>query len=216
MNNHLINDDLFNFYNYQYKYLIPPPQQQIAPALSDIYYYPSFNNVSSSSSRTVAPPMDSISVSAPVHSFSNFSTVTKSNSVSHKANADSGSTGEYFALKDIDCVTNVQPCSPAQSISVTVANGQSIRSTHFGALQLPSGHQVTAHIFPDINGSLLSISSFVDLGYKVVYTAQKVEFIFNEFVMFEGLRDVSSRLWMVDLAFFQPNQTKNQHHPPLR
>ena len=140
----------------------------MAPALSDYYYHTSSNNVSSSSSFSTAPPSkDIFSTSAsqfpptaPVHSFAKFTAVTKANAISHRANADSGSSGEYFATKDIDCVSNVQACSPVQSIAVTVANGQSIRSTHFGVIRLPSGHEIVAHIFPDLNGSLLSISSF--------------------------------------------------------
>ena len=122
------------------------------------------------------------SSASPVQSNKNYSLVTKKNSVSHRANADSGSTGEYFAVKDITCLTNVRACQQIEKISVTVANGHSIQSTHFGTLRLPSGHEISAHIFPNINGSLLSVSSFVDLGYTVSYSSETVDFIFDNYV----------------------------------
>jgi hypothetical protein len=86
---------------------------------------------------------------------------------------------------------------------VTVANGHSIEASHIGKLQIPSGHSIVGYIFPGINGSLLSISSFVDIGYIVSYSSVKVTFALNEKVIFEGLRDPISKLWMVDLALFQ-------------
>ena len=43
----------------------------------------------------------------------------------------------------------------------------------------------------------------MDIGYKVLYSADKVEFLHNDKVIFEGQRDSTTRLWMVDLAIFQ-------------
>jgi hypothetical protein len=91
-------------------------------------------------------------------------------SVSNKLNADSGSTGTYIAVRDTDNITEVKPCTPASRIGVMVANGQTIFSTHTGSLVLPSGHSLTAHIFSDLNTSLLSISDLADIGYKIIYS----------------------------------------------
>jgi hypothetical protein len=96
--------------------------------------------------------------------------------ISGVANADSGSSGVYIATRDISCLSNVESCNNFNKINVTVANGQSIASSHIGQLRVPSGHTITAYIFPNINGSLLSVSSFVDLGYIVSYSEKKVDF----------------------------------------
>jgi hypothetical protein len=57
-------------------------------------------------------------------------------------------------------------------------------------------------------GSLLSVSSLVDIGYKVLYSAEKVEFILNSKTVFEGQRDMVTRMWMVNFSVFSgPAQT---------
>ena len=71
-----------------------------------------------------------------------------------------------------------------------------------GEIQLPDGTVIKAFIFPGINGSLLSISQLVDNGFIVTYTHDKVLFIKGVELIFSGLRDPVSRLWMVDLALF--------------
>ena len=98
---------------------------------------------------------------------------------SHQANADSGSSGIYIAVQDINCLSDIQPCNDNNKIHVTVANGHIIESSYIGKLSVPSGHVLSAYIFPGINGSLLSVSSFVDLGYIVSYSTHKVEFSLN-------------------------------------
>ena len=106
-------------------------------------------------------------------------------------------------MRDISCLSDIQQCSDANRIKVIVANGHSIESSHIGKLFVPSGHTISAYIFPGINGSLLSVSSFVDLGYIVSYSSDKVEFSLQGKVIFQGERDKISKLWMVDLALFQ-------------
>ena len=117
-------------------------------------------------------------------------------------NADSGSSGNYISIRDIKYLTQLQPCTDATRISVKVANGQVIHSSHSGQLVLPSGHTVPAHTFAEMHGSLLSVSSLVDIGYKVLYSAEKVEFILNSKTVFEGQRDMVTRMWMVNFSVF--------------
>ena len=120
--------------------------------------------------------------------------------LAHPANADTGATGTYIAKRDIHCVDNVSTCRPESKISVQVANGQAITSTHEGNLYTPDGSVMKAHIFPDISDSLLSVSQLVDLGFTAEYDSTGVKFSKNKSVIFKGIRDPISRLWMVDLA----------------
>ena len=124
-------------------------------------------------------------------------------SVSSKMNADSGSSGTYIAVKDSSKITDVQLCTPASRIGVMVANGQTIFSTHTGSLILPSGHLLRAHIFADLNTSVLSISDLADIGYEITYSKLKVDFKLSNTVMFEGQRDMRTGLWMVDFSVFK-------------
>ena len=121
---------------------------------------------------------------------------------SNLANADTGASGTYIALRDIKCISNVIPCSPANQVPVQVANGQKILSSHMGELQVPGGATLKAYIFPGISGSLLSISQLVDMGFKVIYSKNKASFRKGGREIFTGPRDPISRLWMVDLAAF--------------
>ena len=122
---------------------------------------------------------------------------------SQKFNADSGSTGTYLAVRDKHVLTDIQPCTGNSRISVKVANGQNIISSHTGNLMVPSGHMLRAHIFPELNTSLLSISDLADLGYKISYSELKVEFDLGGTVVFEGDRDFRTGLWMVDFSVFK-------------
>ena len=110
------------------------------------------------------------------------------------ANADSGTTGNYIAFKNKTCMQKLMATNDHTKISVEVANGQSIKSSHIGELVVPGGDTVTAYLFPEINGSLLSISVFVDIGYTVIYSKTKVSFMKNNFIVFEGQRDSNSGL----------------------
>ena len=70
---------------------------------------------------------------------------------------------------------------------------------------MPGGDTLQAYIFPEINGSLISVSTFVDIGYTVTYDNKIVAFKKNDVIIFEGQRDSSSGLWMVDLNIFKPS-----------
>ena len=95
---------------------------------------------------------------------------------SNMANADTGATGSYIAIRDIECLHDVLPCSQASQIHVQVAYGQIMTSSYIGELRVPDGDIIKAYIFPGISASLLSISQFVDVGYTVIYSRDKVAF----------------------------------------
>ena len=117
-----------------------------------------------------------------------------------QANADSGATGNYLAVADISALRDVCISSPSQQISVAVADGALLQSTHHGFLDVPGHGPMLAYIFPQLKGSLLSISQLVKLGLRVIYCADFVTgFDSDNNTVFQGDRDVSTGLWMVDL-----------------
>ena len=84
------------------------------------------------------------------------------------ANADSGATGTYLRLTDIKVLRDVKTSTPKDQITVAVAEGTLIRSTHYGFLDVPGHGAMIAHIFPQLSGSLLSISQLVNLGLHII------------------------------------------------
>ena len=116
---------------------------------------------------------------------------------------DGGASGNYITVRAGDFFKNKIRCNATNQITVQVANGQSITSTHTTKLVVPGGDTLQAYIFPEINGSLISVSTFVDIGYTVTYDKEKVTFRKNKAIVFEGYRDSSSGLWMIDLNIFK-------------
>ena len=101
---------------------------------------------------------------------------------------------------------------PADQITVAVAEGTLIRSTHHGYLDIPGHGAMLAHIFPQLRGSLLSISQLVSLGLHVAYCANFVTFFDSEDkAVVQGNRDLRTGLWMVDLRFLS-TATKDKAH----
>ena len=179
------NYDMFNYFVYNNSKSNSPHNIYIAPSLSYPHVISSqYTNLSNNS--FVQSTANNISISV------------------DSLNADSGSSGNYVSIRDMKYLTQLQPCTNSTRISVKVANGQVIHSSHIGKLVLPSGHTVPAHTFAEMHGSLLSVSSLVDIGYKVLYSAEKVEFILNSKTVFEGQRDIVTRMWMVNFAVFAP------------
>lgn len=128
-----------------------------------------------------------------------------------RVNADSGTTGHYFALKDMNCLRDVKPVEAHKSVTVTMPNGQEITSSHTGKLNYPNitnGNEV--HIFKTLWGSLLSIGELCDTGLTAVFTANAVYIVDadNEVVVLSGERDPTTRLWMIALTPITP---KNEH-----
>ena len=173
-------------YNNRFKFNMPPPLI-IAPSLSSNHSFIPCDSNSSSSVHQVQNNNNAFVADR-----------GKEVSVSGQLNADSGSTGTYIAIRDVSNLTDVQPSTNASRIGVTVANGQTIFSTHTGTLSLPSGHSLRAHIFSDLNTSLLSIGDLADIGYSITYSKVKVEFKLENKTVFEGQRDIRTGLWVVD------------------
>jgi hypothetical protein len=88
-------------------------------------------------------------------------------------------------------------------IAVKLPNGRVITSTHSGLLNittLPIAAR-TAHIFPQLTGSLLSIGQFCDSGYSAVFNSATVTI--NDaggMAVLTGYRDENTKLYMVDLT----------------
>ena len=62
------------------------------------------------------------------------------------ANVDSGATGNYLTLADIGVLRDVRISDQNEQISVAVANGMLLRSTHHGYLDVPRHGAILAHI----------------------------------------------------------------------
>jgi hypothetical protein len=86
---------------------------------------------------------------------------------------DSGTTGHYI-LCDTACFDK-RPTS--QPLTVTLPNGEKIKSTHEATLPFPNlpKKALEAHVFPGLNGqALLSIGTFCDAGCTALFTTMAV------------------------------------------
>ena len=129
------------------------------------------------------------------------------------ANADSGATGTYLRLADIKVLRDVKMSSPIDQITVAVAEGTLIKSTHYGFLDVPGHGAMIAHIFPQLSGSLLSISQLVNLGLHASYCSNFVTFCDRDNKdVFQGNRDLRTGLWMVDLRSLSTATASGAHH----
>ena len=127
------------------------------------------------------------------------------------ANADSGASGNYLTLPHIHILREVKVSSPTERIPVAVANGMLIHSTHHGYLDVPGHGPMMAHIFPQLKGSLLSISELVNVGLHVTYCENFVTvFDIKENIILQGNRDIRTGLWMVDLQSLKRAPTQLQ------
>ena len=116
------------------------------------------------------------------------------------ANADSGASENYLTLSDMKILRDIKASSPTERIAVEVANGTLIYSTHHGYLDVPAHGPMMAHIFPQLKGSLLSISELVHVGLHVTYCKNFVTAFDNkDDIILQGNRDIRTGLWMVDL-----------------
>ena len=132
----------------------------------------------------------------------------------HSINADTGTTGHFISLPDSAVLLDIQPVD--SGISVSLPNGQVITSTHTATLNLPSLplSARSAHIFPTLTGSLLSIGMLTDAGLTAVYTADAVRILdSNGSIVLAGWRSPSTRLWMIDLPAPDPGACTEA--PPL-
>ena len=129
----------------------------------------------------------------------------------HDVNADSGTTGNYFALKDVNCLHDVREAAPHEVVTVTLPAGEEIQSSHVGILKFSPDHQgQQVHVFKSLWGSLLGIGDLCDAGLIAVFDKDRVYIVDldSETVVLTGERDAHTRLWMIALKPIQPNEEK--------
>ena len=97
-----------------------------------------------------------------------------------------------------------------EAITVRVADGKFIQSTHRGTLSLPGVGTMPVHMLPNLHASLLSISSLVNIGLKAVFDQTHVRLFRNNDEVLTGKRDIKSGLWFIDLSEFQSLPTQPQ------
>ena len=112
---------------------------------------------------------------------------------------DGGASGIYITVQAGKFLKDKTTCTNENRITVKVANGETITSTHLAKLVVPGGDILPAYIFDKIHGSLISVSSFVDIGYKVIYDDKLVSFVKNNKTIFSGKREAHSKLWNIDM-----------------
>ena len=64
------------------------------------------------------------------------------------SNADSGATGNYIRLADMNVLRDVRVSAPEEQIAVAVADGNLIHSSHHGFLDVPGHGAMIAYVFP--------------------------------------------------------------------
>jgi len=122
----------------------------------------------------------------------------------HSIIGDTGSSGNYIALRDVPALDNLQPSYPG--IQVSLPNGQIAVSTHTGTLRmpwLPPAARV-AHVFPFFAGSLLSIGLLCDSGLSATYDADRISIWDGPTCVMAGTRCPTSRLYMLDMLTPSP------------
>jgi len=122
-----------------------------------------------------------------------------------RGNADTGTTGMFFACKDITVLREV--ILDEHGISVKQPDGSIVKSTHRGILDIPTIGSTTAYVFPTLVGSLISISVLVELGLTATYTKEFVIIKEGEREVLRGNRDRSTGLWMLELSAFKQTHT---------
>ena len=130
-------------------------------------------------------------------------------STPHTGLADTGATGHYMAMTDIDCLTNLRP-TPAP-VTVTLPDGSTATSTHTGLLNLPHLPLAarTCHLFPAFRGSLISIGQLTDHGLVATFdaTSTTISTPSGQPVM-RGYRSPSMPLWRFRLV---PTSPADEH-----
>ena len=139
------------------------------------------------SQLTTSSQHNKLSMAPPPHSTS---------FITHKVNADTGTTGHYFALKDVSCLHNVQPVHAQDAITVTLPAGEEIQSTHIGELHYSPNHEPQqVHVFESLWGSLLGIGDLCDAGLVAVFDKNQVFLVdpIQKTVILTGTRNKTTR-----------------------
>ena len=107
--------------------------------------------------------------------------------------ADSGCTS-HFLGPNTPC-NHKQPT--AHGLTVSLLNGQTIRSTHTDLLPFPKIHHAArqSHVFPALkHKALLSIGQLCDHGFKDIFNDTTVH-LANADITITGTRDLSNGIY---------------------
>ena len=119
---------------------------------------------------------------------------------------DSGCTSHYMC-EAYHC-DNIAPTGQ-NALTVTVPNGQSIKSSHTATLKwdhLPIKAR-KCHIFPHLkNKILLSIGQFCDAGMTATFTEEILYIYKDNYIVLQGERSTISGMWYIDLTKYHPQK----------
>ena len=120
--------------------------------------------------------------------------------------SDTGTTGHF--LSNNAPITNKKN---GECINVGMPNGQTMSSSLTTALHHPklSKKATTAHVFKNIQKSLISISKFCDDGCKCTFSAEKLEIHKNDELIMTGHRNEQTGLWEIPLPLDRQNEMNN-------
>jgi hypothetical protein len=115
-------------------------------------------------------------------------------------NPDSGTSANFFALKDKHILSDIVPDS--HPIAVALPDGTVKWSTHTALLNIPCLPIAARNvrIIDGFVGSLLSIATLCDNGLSVVYNSESVRVCDGGATLFSGARDLATGLWCIDLT----------------
>ena len=120
---------------------------------------------------------------------------------------DTGATGHFISSNAT--TTPVQPAP--HPITVQLPDHTTITSTH--TTKVPALHklppsQQTAHVFPNLRTSLLSIGKLCDTGCTASFTKNHAQIHYNGKLLLQGTRTPNG-LWTVTPSFDQVTQANN-------
>ena len=109
-------------------------------------------------------------------------------------------------LCDASNCESIQPAG-ANAITVTIPNGEQIRSTHTATLKWPHlpPSARTCHIFPTLkNKILLSIGQFCDAGLNSAFTISHLYIYDRSTIFLQGKRKPGNGMWYIYLQSKTP------------
>ena len=113
---------------------------------------------------------------------------------------DSGASSHFLQVE----APVLEMRETANPIQVTVANGEKVRSTHEGLIDVPDlpARARNAHILPGIKHSLLSVVRLCNAGCEVIFSKWgiSVEVRYNGRVIMKGSKSTINGLWYVPIT----------------
>ena len=120
--------------------------------------------------------------------------------------ADAGATS-HFVLPGAPIKNQRVATNP---LVINLPDGDVLRSSHVGKLDIPAlPHKArVAHIVPGLaHSSLVSIKMLCDAGCKVEYDDEECTVRYGNSVVWEGVREPSTELWVLPLTGARPAAT---------